>query len=1175
MGELLTPDQATIRPTEEERPTHQFPSAPRIAELLRVPGRYLRSVHLERDFDDIASLRHYVVTPPMVAVFSRILEGLRPGSGHRPWRITGDYGTGKSSFALVLAHLLRDPEAPPLADLRRAIEREIERDALGLEAIRLVPVLVTGAREPLVPNVARAIGRALDRLRGRGRPNRALEQLRSRAAAVTSAGDVSQLLQLLEGVGCYATHHGRSGVLLVLDELGKFLEYAALHPDQDDVYVLQRIAEAAARSNDCPLVLVGLLHQGFHAYAERLPSTARLEWDKVAGRYEEIAFDQPLAHVAALVAGALNVDVERVPEDITASARAVRTATAATGWYGVSGNCPALLDLYPLHPMVLPVLVRFFARFGQHERSLFSFLLSSEPFGLQSFADRLASRQNWYRLADFYDYVRAVFGHRLAGASYRSQWLRIVGTLDRVVASDLSPVELQVLKTVAVLNVLDAEHLLATDVVLWAAILDSDPTGEVSDAVGSLKRRGLLFDRGAAGGYCLWPSTSVNLELAFELARRMLGPVDRVASQLRPYLDESPVVARRHYIETGTLRHFEVRHAEPAWLRDTVARSTDADGLVVVALCESPEERHAALAQAVDLQIASREDVLLAVPPPLQDAAPELQDARCWQWVADNTPELANDTYAAAEVARQVAASRRALSRRLASLFGFRVKSTDVEWWHGARRLELPARRGLSVALSEICNDLYCDAPRIRNELLNRRNLSSAAAAARLRLIQRFFSSADQPALGIPPDKAPPEKSMYLSVLSAGNVHREEQGRSVLAEPPEGADFLHLRPALARIMALLEEGDGRRVPVPKIFGVLQDRPYGVRAGVTPLMLAIVAAAHAHEIAVYEHGTFLPRFGAPDFLRLIKQPSSFEFQLCRIAGVRAEVFAQLAQVFATERPGDRRPEMLDVVRPLSVFAANLPEYTRRTSDLPESAKSVRDALLVAREPATLLFRDLPLACGLEPFVEDAPAEPNRTHVYATALQAAIDDLHAAYSRLLERIRDRVARRLADGSARPERADIVRRAMHVSLAAMEPRLSAFARSLADAALSEDAWAEKIGSFVIAKPPSYWVAADEARAGDEIDRLGGTFCRLEATAFGNGRDAPDLTAVRIAVTAADGNEAARVVRFHAGDEASLRVLIERLEAVLGSVDRSDLRLAAITCLLKDSLAPESGVG
>jgi hypothetical protein len=167
-------------------------------------------------------------------------------------------------------------------------------------------------------------------------------------------------------------------------------------------------------------VLIGLLHQGFHAYAESLPTSVRHEWEKVAGRFDEIVFDQPLTHTAALVSGALNVDLRRVPDAVCASARRAANAAASVGWIGsAKRNIEAFGSgrTYPLHPTVLPTVVRFFARFGQHERSLFGFLLSTEPFGVQSFASRAVDPDNWYDLAQFYDYVRAVFGHKLAGAA--------------------------------------------------------------------------------------------------------------------------------------------------------------------------------------------------------------------------------------------------------------------------------------------------------------------------------------------------------------------------------------------------------------------------------------------------------------------------------------------------------------------------------------------------------------------------------------------------------------------------------------------------------------------------------------------------------------------------------------------------------------------------------------
>src|SRR5262249_53547092 len=66
-----------------------------------------------------------------------------------------------------------------------------------------------------------------------------------------------------------AAAHPRSegGVVVVLDELGKLLEAAA--QDRGDIYLLQRLAEAASRS-DGRLLLVGVLHQAFDEYAQRL-----------------------------------------------------------------------------------------------------------------------------------------------------------------------------------------------------------------------------------------------------------------------------------------------------------------------------------------------------------------------------------------------------------------------------------------------------------------------------------------------------------------------------------------------------------------------------------------------------------------------------------------------------------------------------------------------------------------------------------------------------------------------------------------------------------------------------------------------------------------------------------------------------------------------------------------
>ena len=91
-----------------------------------------------------------------------------------------------------------------------------------------------------------------------------------------------------------------------IDELGKFLEYAAQHPVQDDVFVLQTLAEFATRSDQTPLFLITILHQAFEQYANKIAKSQREEWAKIQGRFEDIAFVEPAEQVLRLIGSAVS-----------------------------------------------------------------------------------------------------------------------------------------------------------------------------------------------------------------------------------------------------------------------------------------------------------------------------------------------------------------------------------------------------------------------------------------------------------------------------------------------------------------------------------------------------------------------------------------------------------------------------------------------------------------------------------------------------------------------------------------------------------------------------------------------------------------------------------------------------------------------------------------------------
>ncbi len=1077
--------------------------------------------------------------------------------------MTGDYGSGKSSFALLLAHWFAGHEEVFPPELLKAVTF---RQFGVRRRPDFVPVLVTCSRQALGTSILSSLHQTLTQIYGRVTKR----SLMLKVQRLLSAGEPTddQILRLVLEVNSRIIADSKgNGLILILDELGKFLEFAALHPQRQDIFLLQRLAEAASRSGDQPLFVVCLLHQGFNAYSDLLSQSAQREWEKIAGRFEEIVFNQPIDQVTNLIASAINVRTREVPQTESLELRQAMQEIMAQGWFG-SSSTKSLLDvatrLYPLHPTVLPVLIRTFRRFGQNERSLFSFLLSNEPLGLQAFSEKSPQEGDLYRLHNFYDYVRTNFGHRLAIQSYRSHW----NLIDSVVESFATEDELQVniLKTVGILNLINDGDLLPTEesVVLALARFNPAEQEQVQSTLKKLHRdRRVLYDRGRARGLCLWPHTSVDLEKAYEDASRVVDAPQHVGSFIKDSLEARSIVARRHYIETGNLRHFEVHYCSVNELSGLFEwNQTYADGLIIVPLCETPTERETALEFVKEPKVKRHSNWLVAVPSPLNHLASLVQEVQRWEWISTNTPELNADKFAREEVSRQKAAARLQLEKRIQSYVGFKQFTGQMmlAWFHEGHPLKVKDCRELLSMLSRIFDEVYNCAPRIHSELVNRRSLSSAAAAARMRLIGRMFTDAETGFLGMIPEKKPPEMSMYLSVLKNTGLHHMRENRWQIGKPHYKIDKkCNVLPTLRRIREIVLEKPDSRVNIALLFAELRKPPYGVRDGLIPLFLTVFAIAYEKDVTFYKDGTFLRELNGEAILLLTKAPERFDIQYCKIEGVRAELFQRLLTVLDIKGTAQRDFELLDVVKQLCVFVAQLPPYVLNTKKLSCTTLAVRDAILNAREPVTLLFTALPKACGFEP-IQAETSVSKTVPVFVKTLKDALDDLKVAFPELQERLRKefRAAFDLP-GTFQQFRTVLSARSEQILLTITEPKLRAFCLRLMDENLPESDWLESVASYLVLKPPSKWYDMEEEVFSQELGQYATKLHRVESIAFAGGKSPKNSVGVRLAITQADGVEHEQVVHYAENEEGQLQDLQNQFERLLTKDKRLGLAAAS----------------
>ena len=129
--------------------------------------------------------------------------------------------------------------------------------------------MLTGSAEPLSARLLNALNTAGTEFWGnkRGRKPSVLKNIRAACNTTPTTNDVLRLVDELQGA---IESSGGGGLLIVIDELGKFLEYEARNYGANDIFLLQGLAERAYSGRQANLLLFVLLHQSFEMYARGL-----------------------------------------------------------------------------------------------------------------------------------------------------------------------------------------------------------------------------------------------------------------------------------------------------------------------------------------------------------------------------------------------------------------------------------------------------------------------------------------------------------------------------------------------------------------------------------------------------------------------------------------------------------------------------------------------------------------------------------------------------------------------------------------------------------------------------------------------------------------------------------------------------------------------------------------
>lgn len=977
-----------------------------LSEYVHVRQSSIRSVHIAQDLKNTRMIEEYLLTAQSRAGLMRILDRLYGASPTRAWTVTGPYGTGKSYFSLVLMNLFcaAQPSHQSAFELLRSIDPILTEQVFSLlnlkTSLGFFVVPVAGSRSPFYECLRSSLQFSLLPYIENQNFQELLHDLENWGAQ-TGGDEISNWFVKLQS----AFSNSRlpfQGILIILDEMGKLLEFAAAYPDKTDVFLFQELAERANRSGAFPVVLIGVLHQAFDRYASLLNSATQREWAKVQGRFEDIAFQEPPSMQMRLLARAL----ENMHRDQATNLSSMVETTAEEAWW--SGWQPSLLSReqfleickssYPFHPTALMALPYIFKRLGQNERSLFAYLASSEPFGFQDFLPKHAIL-DFLRLPYLFDYLATNFESRLYSSSNARA---LTETLERLSsAPNLEPLEVDLLKTIGLINWLaDSGAVQATEAVVISALRgQSYSENDIQQALKRLKQRSLLVFRRFNATYNIWQGSDVDIEERLDTAHQQLSGAFSFAETIQRYLPPLPIIARRNSYESGTLRLFETRYVDITTYQTTSFEAKlGAAGVVFLALPANPSEVDTFQSWASSPEVSQQHHVLIGIAERSSRLADLAQELRALHWVNENTPELGGDPIARRELRTRLAGVETLIQTELnANLKLHRLSEAQAcSWFWQGVQLPPTERKGLSHLLSDICDKIYDHSPIIWNELINRRVLSSQAAAARRNLIEGMLTKPHLETLGI--EGYPPERSMYETLLKKSGLHTQQNADWTLVDLPED-DPLRLRYAWEAIASFIFTPPVQPRLVSDLFAQLEAPPFGITPGVLPVVLCAFLSAYNMETTLYREGTLLPEPGVAEWEVLLRRPELFSVAGCRVEGELLGIVERLSRGLHTA------PAVMPIVRSLVKRLKALPEHARHTQRLPEEALLIRHLIETAHSPERLLFHDLPSALHLEPFDDTLP-DSTVVDQFFERLNGALEALAYTTPQLQSWARDRL-------------------------------------------------------------------------------------------------------------------------------------------------------------------------
>ena len=922
--------------------------------FIQLSNSYNRSTNLELDFKDSSKLKNIYLSSKfqegLKEIFTSILE---KNSNHRVRVLSGSPGLGKSTFALLTAQIISKKYPKLISPLMNKSNKNLKTDFNSFQKsgkTKLLPVFINGYEGEIEQVFKNKLKTALFE-----------NGLSLKTKTKDTLNFYKNTLDILKT-------KRYSGIFVIYDEFGKYLEKGVHNPTDLNIQFLQNFAEFCNRSGEKQCHLMLITHLSISQYAGQLPIHVQQEWAKIEGRFQESAFYDKDADYYKMISAVFEKNISTTQLLMAKKYKKYIKKylsnfkeEAFKGFIDSNNINSILLNCFPLHPSVLSLLPHLSKKIAQNERTLYTFLTRDENNSLKRFLEeKFKDHTTLLMPYDLYQYFKILIGKDIGiGGTYKIQLIAESAFKKIKQTDDTSK---QVISLMVLCSVIkDVYFAPLTEGFIISCFNQLFLQEDIKKCLKLLRDKKVIFYNKNIKQYLLQEGSPIDIDEEISNLKKTTLTGKDLVQVLKRYFKTDFIIPKKYNFDNAINRFYRTEMISVEELRSLKTKKIvdfyREDGVVFYVV---PFNHDELIYAQSEIKTMSSPLTVFVLPKQFIECKKDIEELNAVDCLYNNKEILSASSLIKKELDRHKEILLTSINSLLKPLIGYMNLSAYVVYpkpaflkGKEASLQKISHFKELQRYLGDLFEQEYNKYVSFNLEYMNRHSVSGSITLGRKKFIDTLRKNKKEPAKDIityikghGPDYVILDTMLRLSKFQYNAVTKTYQ-------VSQKSEYYKFFKEYEQILSQHPQG----IQGNTLLDTLVSPPYGLRLGVIPVFTALADLCFRQPVSHYFETAYVKELDGDHYDLLMKYPKKTMIHYTPINNQQQKFLNSLSEIFKAKDMSIR-----SVIEALLTWRKSIPESTKLSSTLSQEGRKILIQIDSSKEPDKLLFERIPYCFG---------------------------------------------------------------------------------------------------------------------------------------------------------------------------------------------------------------------